>query len=266
MDRTLKCLPRICFWATYLFLYTPIIAIVIFSFGSSEILGQWGGFTLKWYTRLFKNQLIVESLKSSVLVSAVSSILATTMATMFTFTRERLGGGKRAVALEVSLVAILMSPEIIFGVSLLIFFNFIGMALGFTTLILAHTLASLPLAWLVIMARMKSIAREWEEAAMDLGATYLQAIAKITLPLLRPAIVASLLVTFSYSFDCFVVSFFLAGPGQTTLPLRTYSLLRVHPTPEINALSTLLFALPLFFVGIASRLMSSSFKRLGLTP
>lgn len=263
-DKIIRHLPQVSFILTFAFLYIPIGAIILFSLSDSRLFGQWGGLTFKWYKKLFENVLILESLKVSLIVAGASALLSTLLGTLFTFARERLSGRKhRSGLLEIGLIAVLLSPEIIFGVSLLIFFGFLNIALGFTALILAHTLTNLPLAWLIISARLKSIAKELEEAAMDLGASYSMALRKITLPLLAPAMLASALVTFSYSFDCFVVSFFLAGPGTTTLPLRTYSLLRGGPTPEINALSTLLFVLPLILVGTAAITLFKPQKNMG---
>lgn len=241
---------------TYTFLYLPIVILIVFSFSDSNILGVWGGFSLRWYRALFADHGTVQAFLTSLRVGCISAVAATLIAGLFAFAQMRFQLNRIwERTAQSSLLAIMISPEIINGLSLLVCFGMLGLSLGEGTLYLAHTMLNLPMAWLILISRMKSIPKEWEEAAMDLGAPFWTAVKKVTLPLLAPALISSFLATFSYSFDDFVTSLFVAGPGSTTVPIKAYSMLRYSPTPEINALSTVLFIVPLTLVGISGILM-----------
>ncbi len=149
-------------------------------------------------------------------------------------------------------------PDLVIGISLLLFYTFVKLELGILSILLAHVSFSIPLTTLVIIARMQRIDRTLEDAAMDLGADEWTTMWKVTLPLLKPGIVAAALLTFPWSFNDFVITFFVSGVGSSTLPLRVYSMIRLGVSPMINALGTLIVLVPLILVIIGTRLQKRS--------
>ncbi len=237
--------------AVYLFMYTPLLVLVVFSFTPTEYGVSWEGFTLKWYMAVFNNKNIQDALKISLMVAIPTVVISTVIGTITAFTLYRykfLGRALYQGALYIPLVM----PDLVIGISLLLFFTSIKLDLGILTILLAHISFSIPLTTLVIIARMQRIDRTLEDAAMDLGADEWTTMWKVTLPLLMPGILAAALLTFPWSFNDFVITFFVSGVGSSTLPLRVYSMIRVGVSPMVNALGTLIVVVPLIIVIIGT--------------
>jgi spermidine/putrescine transport system permease protein len=233
-----------------LFLYLPVAVLVLFSFNASRLSATWQGFTLKWYTALAEDRALLAATWNSLLVAGVSTVLATGLGVAAVLGLERLGSRSRRV-IEGAMLLPLVVPEIMMGVALMLFFVLIKLPLGLPTVIIAHTAFNLPLVMVIVRARHRKLDPRLEEAASDLGATPWQVFRRVTFPLLRPAVVGAALMAFTVSLDDFIVTFFTAGPGSTTLPLKVYSMIKSGVSPEINALSALLVLVSMGLVGLS---------------
>ena len=237
--------------AVYLFMYAPLLVLIVYSFTPTEYGVTWEGFTLKWYEAVFNNKNIQDALKVSLIIAIPTVLISTAIGTITAFTLYRyrfLGRALYQGALYIPLVM----PDLVIGISLLLFYTSIKMELGILTILLAHISFSIPLTTLVIIARMQRIDRTLEDAAMDLGADEWTTMWKVTLPLLKPGILAAALLTFPWSFNDFVITFFVSGIGSSTLPLRVYSMIRLGVSPMVNALGTLIVVVPLIVVVIGT--------------
>jgi len=235
-------------WALYvgicLYLFVPILVVIIYSFNSSKSLQVFGGLSTRWYRAFWNDPDIKASLVASFEVAAVTMIIATVLGTLLAFglvrARGRLGG-----TANILMLLPLITPEIVTAVGLLLLFGRVHTELSLTTIILGHITFSISYVTVIVRARLSLLNREVEEAAMDLGATELGALRLVTLPALYPAIGASALLVFVLSFDDFVTSVFISGAGTSPLPVRIYSLLRVGVSPEINAVGTTMIGITL---------------------
>jgi spermidine/putrescine transport system permease protein len=210
---------------------------------------SWEGFTLKWYQAVFDNKNIHAALKVSLMVAIPSVLISTAIGTITALTLYRSRFFGRALYQGILYIPLLM-PDLVIGISLLLFYTSIKLELGIFSILLAHISFSIPLTTLIIIARMQRIDRTLEDAAMDLGADEWTTMRKVTLPLLKPGILAAALLAFPWSFNDFVVTFFVAGVGSSTLPIRVYSMIRLGVSPMINALGTLIVVIPLILVVI----------------
>lgn len=243
MDRIVNGIAR----GVFVFLYIPIIAVIVYSFNAAGTSSRFDGFTLQWYVDLFQDGQLMQTLRTSAIVAILTATIATAIGIMFAIGLNRYRGrGKSGMF---ALIAIpLIVPEIVLGVALLSVFSWSKAPLGILTLVLGHLIVSLPLATLVIMASVSMLDPSLPEAATDLGCTPWQTFVRIYLPLLRPAVFAAWLLSFTTSFGNIVMSTFLSGVGSTTLPLKIYSSLKTGLTPTINALGALLILLTLAIV------------------
>lgn len=245
--------PRLFAWlsvALLVFLYAPVALLIVFSFNASPMSVTWQGVSLRWYEALLSDRAMLDAARNSLLVASVSSALAVLLGTGAAIALER-QRRPRLDLLNAALLLPLVIPEVLLGVSLLLFFVLVRMPLGLTTVTIGHVVFNLPLVLIVIQARLRKLDPQLEEAARDLGATPWQAFRWITLPLLRPAIVGAALMAFTVSLDDFIVTFFTAGPGATTLPLRVFSMIKTGITPEVNALSALLVTISMLCIGLS---------------
>jgi spermidine/putrescine transport system permease protein len=220
------------------FLYLPIAVLVVYSFNSSRLNIVWEGFTLKWYEQVWSNAPLVTAAKNSVIVASVTTVLSVVLGTLGGWLLHRQCFAGRA-AIQTLITVPLMMPEIVMGVSLLVFFTAISVPLGFTTVIIAHVTFCFPFVLLAVQARLAGLDPALEEAALDLGATPLRAFWLVIVPALRPAIVAGALLAFTLSMDEVIVTFFTASPASATLPLRIFGMAKVGLNPMLNALSAL---------------------------
>ncbi len=250
-DRVLEPVLNVNALLVYFFLYLPIFVLIVFSFNASQFSSVWGGFSVAWYLKLFQDAEIVEALRNTLIVAGLSTLLATLLGTMAALALSKFRfPGERAY--EAALHWPIILPDLVQGLSLLIFFALIlHLALGLHTIVIAHVAFSLSYVTIVVRARLKGWDKNLEEAAMDLGATPWQTFWKITFPLIWPGIVSGALLVFTLSLDEFVIAFFVTGPGASTLPIKIYSLVKRGVTPEINALATLMLLTSILLVSLS---------------
>ncbi len=253
---------RLFIGLTFLFLYLPIFLLIIFSFNAGESSAVWQGFSLDWYVSLFQNRLIMESLYTTLLVSLLATAISTVAGTFAAIGLYSLGKRKRDALLVVNDIP-MMNADIVTGVSLCLFFVaffqgwgsfarwFNGvqsaielperLVLGFGTMLLAHIAFNIPYVILNVAPKLRQMDKNLVDAAQDLGCTWMQAFWKVILPEIKPGIVSGALIAFTMSIDDFVISYFTAGSSTSTLAMRIYSMTKKRITPEVNAVSTLLF-------------------------
>jgi len=244
--------------AVYAFLYIPLLVVVVFSFNDSKLNAEWVGFTFEWYRKLASNEEMLAAAINSLFIALVASCLATVLGTMAGLAMHRY----RSKLLPVLVLTPIAMPEILLGVSLLIFFiiTFGEESLSLGTVILAHTTFCIGFVAIIVRARLAGMDDSIFEAARDLGATPWQTFRLVTLPLIKPGIIAGTLMAFTLSIDDFVITFFTAGAGVPTLPLTIYTMIKIAVTPEVNALSTLLMLLTLTLIVIAGRIAPGALK------
>ncbi|WNJ88098.1 ABC transporter permease [Bosea sp. 685] len=235
-----------------LFLYVPIIVLVVLSFNASDMTTIWTGFSLHWYAQALGNDTMLVAIGNSLTVAAVATILATAAATSAALGIAR-SGGRARTAVEGLLGLPLLVPEIVTAVALLMLFVLVGVRLGLMSVILAHTVFCIPFAYYPIRSRLAALDPALGEAASDLYAPAWRRFLRIELPLLAPGIFAGALLAFISSLGDFVITYFVAGPGATTLPVYIYGMIRTGITPEVNALSTLLLLASVAVVAIVFR-------------
>lgn len=233
--------------ALFVFLYLPLIIVVVYAFNANNIAMVWSGFSVQWFVEVFESLPIRRALFNSLTVAAWSTLIAMLLAVL---SAVGLVGMKRrnSAAATALLSAPLILPEIVLAVALLSMFSMLRLPLGIPTMIIGHVAVNLPFALLPIRARLADADWGQFEAAADLGANERQIFMKITTPMLLPALVSGAMLSFIVSMDNFIMSFFTAGPGSTTLPLYIWGSLRVGLTPEINALSALILVVSILIL------------------
>jgi spermidine/putrescine transport system permease protein len=244
----------------YLFLYLPIAVLVVFSFNAARQTAVWDGFTLDWYRRLAADGRLLGSVRNSLLVAGVATIIATVLGTLAALALARYRFRGRGSTDAVLFLPVIL-PDVVLGAALLTFFGATGLRLSLWTVIIAHVVFSISYVAVVVRARLAGLDPSLEEAARDLGAGPLETFRRVTLPLILPGVVASALLVFTLSIDDYVVTSFVAGVGATTLPLHIYSMLKLGVTPEVNAVSSLLLAGTVTLIVVAHRLMQSETRR-----
>jgi len=223
----------------YAALLLPLLLLIAFSFNSSRSGARWDSFTFEWYVRLLHRPDLFIALRTSLIVGVTATVVSTTLGTIAALAIGR-DPRRLARAAEAVLMLPIVTPEVIAGISLLILFTATGIHLGLTSVIIAHITFCIPFTILVVLARLRGMDRSLEDAALTLGADEFTAFRRITIPLLLPGIIAAALLAFTLSFDDFVITFFTAGPGTSTLPLVIYGMVRRTVEPSVNALSALL--------------------------
>jgi len=224
------------------FLYLPIVILVIFSFNDSRLVTVWGGWTTRWYAELASDAALLNATFISLRVAFVSASLATVLGTLGAVALVRFGRFRGRLLFSSMIYAPLVMPEVITGLSLLLLFVALAIDRGFWTIVIAHTTMATCFVTVIVQSRLVDFDMSLEEAAMDLGAPPLRTFLSITLPLIVPAIAAAWMLAFALSLDDLVIASFTTGPGATTLPIRIYSEVRLGVKPEINAVCSLFIA------------------------
>jgi spermidine/putrescine transport system permease protein len=237
----------------YAFLYIPLAIVIVYSFNNSRLNAEWVGFTLDWYVRLAHNQDMLAAAGNSLIIALTASVVSTVLGTMAGVALYRY----KSRLMSVLVLAPIAIPEILMGVSLLIFFVLLNLTLGLVSVALAHIAFCIGFVAIVVRARLAGMDESLTEAARDCGASPWNAFRYITLPLIMPGVIAGALMAFTLSIDDFVITFFTAGAGTVTLPLQIYSMIKIAVTPEVNAVSTLLMLLTLALIIIASKVSPS---------
>lgn len=242
-------LPAVTLVLVMVFFYLPIIILVVNSFNEHKYGGAWTGFTLKWYVHLWEDADIWHALRNSLLVASVSTIVSTVLGTVAAYALDRFHGKLQNFHNGLIYMPLVL-PDILMGMSLLLFFVAVGFELGLVSICIAHITFCISYVAMVVLARLQDFDFSLMEAAYDLGANSWTATTRVLLPALAPGIVAGALLSFTLSIDDFVITFFVAGPGSSTLPVHIYSMMKQSRfMPVINALSTLLLVATFAAIG-----------------
>ncbi|MBQ9957164.1 MAG: ABC transporter permease [Ruminococcus sp.] len=240
----MKKLGKIYMALVLMFLYVPIFVLIVFSFNETKSRSVFSGFTLEWYERLFRNDIIISSLINTIIIAVIASIVSTILGTLAAIGINSMRKVPKAVVMNITNMPII-NPEIVTGVSLMLLFVFfaarMNLEFGFVTLVIAHITFDVPYVILNIMPKFKQLDPHLYEAAQDLGCGPFKAFIKVILPEIMPGVISGFLMAFTYSLDDFVISYFTSGSTSQTLPITIYSMTRRKISPEINALSTLIF-------------------------
>ena len=243
--------------AVMAFLYAPIAVLIVFSFNSSKSRALWTGFTLDWYKKMFTNEMILSSLANTLIIAAISTIFATIIGTLAAIGINAMNRWVKSLVLNITYMPII-NPEIVTGVSLMLLFVFVRdrmgvpLEMGFLTLVLAHITFSIPYVILNVLPKLRQMDKNIYNAALDLGCNPMMAFIKVVIPEIMPGIISGFLMAFTFSLDDFIISYFVSGTTFSTLPITIYAMTRKKVSPEINALSTVVFIVVLLVLIIAN--------------
>ena len=235
-----------------IFMYAPIVTLIILSFNSSKSRAKWGGFTLKWYTRLFSDQAVASALVNTLSIAVLATIFSTIIGTITCIAMIGLSSKLRSVIMGITNIP-MINADIVTGISLMLLFRFLHIGSGFTTILLAHITFNIPFVMLSVMPRVKSLNFYVYEAALDLGATPLYAFRKTMLPDIMPGVVSGALMAFTMSLDDFIITYFTKGSGFETISTLIYNEVKRGIQPEIYALSAIIFVVVLSLLMIIYR-------------
>jgi len=252
-------IPLLATLLVLVFFYVPIVVLVIQSFNAARFGGAWAGFSLQWYEALFNDRAIWQAVRNTLIIATVSTLIATVIGTLAAWVLHRYKNSGLQRSHYLLVYAPLVIPDILMGISLLIFFVNMQTPLGIGTIILAHTTFCISYVAFVVLGRLQDFDESLIEAARDLGANWGVVVLRILIPVLGPGIVAGALLAFTLSVDDFVITFFVSGPGSSTLPVHIYSMIRHGSTTVINALSTL-FMVVTFTIVILAQLLAARQK------
>lgn len=246
----MKSLRLLFFSGIFLYLYLPIVILVVNGFNLNRYGLKWDGFTLKWFAAMLANPGLMEATRHSLVIAVAAATIATVIGCFAAigFKRYRFTGRR---ILQGTLLTLMMAPDIILAIALLVLFVSVGISLGFWSLLLAHITFCLPFTMMTVSARLEGFDPYLLDAARDLGASESQLLWRVVLPLLRPALLSSWLLSFTLSLDDVIVSSFVTGPAYDVLPLKIFSMVKVGVKPEVNALATLMVGLSLALVVIS---------------
>ena len=251
-------------WAVLLFLYAPLVTLIVFSFNQSKRNIIWTGFTFDWYRKLFGDDDLLSAFGNSLSIAAISTLISVILGTLIAVALWRFRFPFKP-AVEGAMALPIVVPEICMGVAMLVFFSRIMpwpddliWPLNLGAIIISHISFSFPFVAVVVRARLASFNREQEEAARDLGASETRAFLDVLIPHLQPALISGALLAFTLSLDDFVITFFTAGPDTITFPVKVYSMVRFSVTPEVNAASTLLIIITVLFTAVGLRMQGNN--------
>lgn len=239
--------PRIYLLVVLAVMYLPILLVVLYSFNESKITSIWGGFSLTWYETLFRDKAIFEALRNSLVLAGLTCLASAVIGTLGAVGMQRLQSRTKGPLEYISTLPI-MIPEIILGIGFMVFFSLLGLPFGMTTLVIGHTAFCIPYVFMQVKARLVGMDKSLAEAARDLGAGEARVFFDITLPLIFPAILSGMLLSFAMSMDDVIISMFVTGVDVNTLPIKIYSQIKFGVTPEINALCTLMLLVTICIV------------------
>jgi spermidine/putrescine transport system permease protein len=249
MKNTLK---KVYISLIILFLYAPILTLIVLSFNASKTRAKWGGFTLKWYRSMFENEAILQALSNTLIIALLSALIATIIGTIASISMQAMRRRNRAVLMGITNIPML-NADIVTGISLMLLFLTLGVKFGFMTILLSHITFNIPYVILSVMPRMKQLNPSIYEAALDLGASHTQAFFKVVFPDLLPGILSGFLMAFTMSLDDFIITHFTKGPGIDTLSTKIYTEVKKGIKPEMYSLSTLIFVTVLILLFLVNR-------------
>jgi spermidine/putrescine transport system permease protein len=258
---------RLYAWLVYAVLFAPIVVLILFSFNDSKRNFVWKGFTLRWYPTLFENDALLAALGVTLQVALVSVIATTILGTLLGLGLARLRASRASAASDTLILLPMVTPEIVMGISLLLFFSLLFRGNGsMIQIMISHIAFSISYVAIIVRSRAVSLDPRMEEAARDLGASPRQAFFHVTLPLIAPAVAAGALLAFALSFDDLIITSFNAGVGSSTLPLYIYSRIKFGVTPEINAISTIVVVTTAILILAATGITSRRARGRAITP
>lgn len=240
MNRAYDAARKLYIVLIFIFLYAPIATLIVLSFNASKTRAKWGGFTLKWYKSLFQNDVILQALWNTLAIAFLSALIATVIGTVACISMQNMKRRTRSLIMGVTNIPML-NADIVTGISLMLLFISIGIKFGFGTILLAHITFNIPYVILSVMPRMRQLNPNTYEAALDLGASQLQAFFKVVFPDILPGIFSGFLMAFTMSLDDFIITHFTKGPGIDTLSTKIYTEVKKGIKPEMYALSTIIF-------------------------
>jgi spermidine/putrescine transport system permease protein len=237
----------------YLFLYGPILVLIVLSFNRAGLPTAWTGFSTEWYGKLAANAKILSAVQNSLIVAFASTAISTVIGTLLAMGMEE---RRPHPALEALVAAPMIIPDIVLAIALLSFFSLLKMTLGLHSIILAHAVFNIAFVCTVVRTRFKHFDRSIVEASIDLGADQFTTFRRVTLPVIAPGVIAAALLAFTLSIDEFIIAYFTAGPGSgsTTFPMQIYAMIRFGVTPEINAVATIVMGVSFVLVFLSQRL------------
>ncbi|MGB3622513.1 spermidine/putrescine ABC transporter permease PotC [Ketobacter sp. MCCC 1A13808] len=238
----------------FIFLYMPIVVLVVNSFNESKYGHEWRGFSWKWYEKLWNNSSLLEAFTNSLKIACLSATIATVLGALIALAIYRYQFPMKKIASGLVFV-LMMSPDIVLAITFLIVFMALGIELGFWSLLIAHITFCLPFVVITVYSQLKGFDINLLEAAQDLGARESAIFTKVILPLLRPAVAASWLLSFTLSLDDVIISSFVTGPGYEILPIKVFSMVKVGVSPEVNVLASLLMLISLLVVIVVPLLL-----------
>lgn len=260
----MKKLGKIYLGAVLMFLYVPIFVLIVFSFNETKSRSVFSGFTLDWYRKLIHNDIIISSLINTIIIAVIASIVSTILGTLAAIGINNMRRVPKAMVMNITNMPII-KPEIVTGVSLMLLFVFfaarMNLEFGFQTLVIAHITFDVPYVILNIMPKFRQMDPHLYEAAQDLGCGPAKAFFKVVLPEIMPGVVSGFLMAFTYSLDNFVIGYFTSGSTSQTLPITIYSMTRRKVSPEINALSAIIFAVVVIILLIKNFVENKQAKR-----
>lgn len=224
----------------FVFLYAPILTLIILSFNASKTRAKWGGFTLKWYSSLFQNDIIMLAFWNTLTIALLSALIATVIGTIACISMQYMKKRNRTICLGITNIPML-NAEIVTGISMMLLFISLGIRFGFLTILLAHITFNIPYVILSVMPRMKQLNPNTYEVALDLGASHMKAFFKVVFPDLLPGILSGFFMAFTMSLDDFIITHFTKGPGIDTLSTKIYTEVKKGIKPEMYALSAIIF-------------------------
>jgi len=257
-----KKIDNLCLFLVFLFLFLPIIVLIVFSFNSSKLNIVFEGFTLHWYQDLFKNTLLLDALKNTLIVAVISTIISTVIGTISAYALHKFKFPFKGLINELLYIPIVI-PEIVLGISLLCIYTLLKMELGMFTLILAHICFSIPFVVISVRSVLEGMDPNLEKVASDLGASKVKTFFYVTIPSLMTGILSGAQLSFTLSLDDVVISYFTAGPDSNTLPLQIYSMIKTGITPDVNALITIMLLVIFFVITLMTLLKIKRLKQEG---
>lgn len=261
MTRIRNSVQKIYIGLIFLFLYAPIVTLIVLSFNDSRTRAKWGGVTFKWYAALFQNEDIMQALFNTLSIALISSIVATVIGTIACIAVMRMNKAGRTVVIGITNIPML-NAEIVTGISLMLLFISLGLRFGYGTILLSHITFNIPYVILSVMPKMKQLNPSTYEAARDLGAGPVYGFFKVVMPDILPGVLSGFLMAFTMSLDDFIITHFTKGAGVDTLSTKIYTEVRKGIKPEMYALSTIIFMTVLFLLILVNRTPNTKTQKL----
>ncbi len=262
MEKKNKTLRNLFIILVYTFLYLPIVILVVFSFNASKMNIVFTHFTFEWYAKLFQNKDLLEAFRNTMIIAVVSTAVSTVIGTMSAVVLQKYDFKGKDLVNKLIYIPIVI-PEIVLGIALLSVYTLFHLNLGMFTLILSHIAFSIPFVITSVRSTLTQLSPTYEQAAYDLGAGKIRTFFDVTLPLIMPGVISGGTLAFTLSLDDVVISYFTAGPGSNTLPLKIYSMIKTGITPDVNALSSLMLLVVIIVLVSITYIQSKSIQKRG---